>query len=76
MCLGGPKVSSTPLPPTPPATPTMADPAVQQARFDTQRQAAQAGGLSSTRFNRKYINYNFRIIFYIWCIRFNDHRVK
>ena len=50
MCLGGsPKISSTPLPPTPPATPTMADPAVQQARSDTQRQAAQAGGLSSTQ---------------------------
>jgi hypothetical protein len=38
-----------PLPPTPPATPTMADPAVQQARTDTQQQAAQASGLSGTQ---------------------------
>ena len=50
MCLGStPKASATPLPPTPPATPTMADPAVQQARIDTQRQAANEGGLASTQ---------------------------
>lgn len=51
MCIGSkPAATSTPLPPTPPATPTMADPAVQAARLDTQRQAAaQEGGLASTQ---------------------------
>lgn len=51
MCVGGsPKVpAAQPLPPTPPQAPTMADPAVQAARSNTQREAAQAGGLSSTQ---------------------------
>lgn len=49
MCVGSaPK--SQPLPPTPPATPTMADPAVQAARQDVQQQAAaREGGLASTQ---------------------------
>jgi hypothetical protein len=46
MCLGG--GSPQPLPPAPPATPVMADPAVQQARKDAQAQQ-QRGGLSSTQ---------------------------
>lgn len=45
MCIGAPK--SQPLPPTPPKAPTMADPAVQQARMDEQRRSA-AGGLAET----------------------------
>lgn len=50
MCIGStPKATATPLPPTPPATPTMADPAVQAARTDTQREASQAGGLAGTQ---------------------------
>lgn len=51
MCIGSsPKANPTPLPPTPPATPTMADPAVQAARQDVQRQAqAREGGLASTQ---------------------------
>lgn len=46
MCIGAPK--QQPLPPTPPAAPTMADPAVQQSR-DTERQKMQDSGLSSTQ---------------------------
>lgn len=46
MCIGGAKAQ--PLPPTPPAAPTMADPSVQKARDDTQRQLA-GSGLSSTQ---------------------------
>lgn len=38
-----------PLPPTPPATPTMADPAVQQARTNAQETAARETGLSGTQ---------------------------
>jgi hypothetical protein len=38
-----------PLPPTPPATPTMADPAVRQARKDTQEQATRETGLGGTQ---------------------------
>jgi hypothetical protein len=49
MCFGStPKAQ--PLPPTPPAAPTMADPAVQAARTDTQaRTARESGGLASTQ---------------------------
>lgn len=49
MCFGStPKAQ--PLPPTPPAAPTMADPAVQAARSNTQARAArEAGGLASTQ---------------------------
>ena len=48
MCFGStPK--SQPLPPTPPTTATMADPAVQQARNDTVNRARDEGGLASTQ---------------------------
>lgn len=51
MCFGAKPAAAapTPLPPTPPAAPTMADPAVQQARTDTQTSAAKEGGLASTQ---------------------------
>lgn len=45
MCIGATKAQS--LPPTPPQAPTMADPAVQQARMDEQKRAAK-GGLADT----------------------------
>lgn len=41
MCIGAAKAQ--PLPPVAPAAPTMADPAVQRARQDTQQQQAGAG---------------------------------
>jgi len=48
MCIGSaPKAQ--PLPPTPPTTATLADPAVQQARQDTQRIAGQESGLAGTQ---------------------------
>lgn len=48
MCFGStPKAQ--PLPPTPPATATMSDPAVQQARNDTVNRARDEGGLASTQ---------------------------
>ena len=46
MCLGA---SARPLPPQPPAAPTMADPAVQRARSDAQAGLAQDSGLASTQ---------------------------
>ena len=49
MCVGAKPPKAQPLPPTPPAAPTMADPAVQQARTDTQNRAATEGGLASTQ---------------------------
>lgn len=48
MCISSPKPQ--PLPPTPPAAPTMADPAVQQARDDAQSRL-QASGLAATQLN-------------------------
>jgi hypothetical protein len=49
MCFGSKPAAAQPLPPTPPAAPTMADPAVQQSRNDAQSQARREGGLSSTQ---------------------------
>lgn len=50
MCFGSaPKAQAQPLPPTPPAAATMADPAVQQARTDTQSSASREGGLAGTQ---------------------------
>lgn len=50
MCFGSSQAAtSTKLPPTPPVAPTMADPAVQQARDTTKNQAAAQGGLASTQ---------------------------
>jgi len=49
MCFAARAPQAQPLPPTPPATPTMADPAVQQARNDAQSQAAAGSGLSGTQ---------------------------
>lgn len=46
MCLGAPKQQK--LPPTPPAPPTMADPAVQQSRTDVAKGLADSG-LASTQ---------------------------
>lgn len=51
MCFGSSSVKSQQLPPTPPVAPTMADAAVQQARANTQSQAAAQGGLASTQLN-------------------------
>jgi len=49
MCFGS-APAPQPLPPTPPAAPTMADPAVQAARTNTQAKAArESGGLASTQ---------------------------
>ena len=48
MCISSPKAQ--PLPPTPPAPATMADPAAQQARIDETRRASE-GGLASTTLN-------------------------
>jgi len=47
MCFGS-SPKPQPMPPTPPATPTMADPAVQTARNDAQETAARETGLSGT----------------------------
>lgn len=49
MCFGSSTPKAQPLPPTPPATPTMADPAVQRARSDAQETAARETGLSGTQ---------------------------
>lgn len=51
MCFGStPKAAAaTPLPPTPPAAATVADPAVQQARTDTQTSAQSRTGLAGTQ---------------------------
>lgn len=48
MCLSTPKVSSQPLPPTPPAAPQMADPAAQLARDETKRSQQKETGLAGT----------------------------
>ncbi len=49
MCFGSaPKATPQPLPPTPPVAATMADPAVQQARTDTQNRAMGESGLAGT----------------------------
>lgn len=48
MCFGG-SPKSQPLPPTPPAAPTMADPAVQRSRSDAQETAARETGLAGTQ---------------------------
>lgn len=47
MCIGSAK--SQPMPPVAPTAPTMADPAVQQARTDAQRAQQQDAGLASTQ---------------------------
>lgn len=48
MCFGS-SAKAQPLPPTPPATPTMADPAVQTARDNAQETAARETGLAGTQ---------------------------
>jgi hypothetical protein len=48
MCFGS-SAKAQPLPPTPPAAPTMADPAVQQARNSAQETAARESGLGGTQ---------------------------
>lgn len=49
MCIGMGSAKAQPLPPTPPAAPTMADPAVQQARTDEQNRTAAGEGLGGTQ---------------------------
>lgn len=49
MCIGG-KPTPPQLPSAPPAAPTMADPAVQQARQDTQAKLVDTG-LAATQLN-------------------------
>lgn len=48
MCFGS-SSKSAPMPPTPPAAPTMADPAVQKARTQAQETAARETGLAGTQ---------------------------